>query len=111
VNIYEELAVLEQGEDGAVVSIRGEGAPCVLLRPPYLGHLAGMLEDLSDDTVNELRAFPRFKPLLDLYAEMRTLLNTYKETCHKYGSALPMSKSLQEIQDELDALAAQLARL
>jgi len=111
VNTYVELAVLEQGEDGAVVSIRGEGAPCVLLGPSYLGHLGGVLVGVTDDIFEELSAFPRFKPLLDACAEMRTLMRTYRETCHKYGSSVPMSRSLQEIQDELNAMAAQLARL
>jgi hypothetical protein len=54
-NTYEELAVLEQGEDGAIVSIRGQGGPCVLLGPGYVGHLAALIGRLSDDSLRELQ--------------------------------------------------------
>jgi hypothetical protein len=73
-NTYEELAVLEQGEDGAIVSIRGQGGPCVLLGPDYLGHLAGLLGRSSEDGVCELRATARYEPMAALCSEMRTLL-------------------------------------
>lgn len=40
---YEELAVLDQGEDGAIVSIRGQDGPSIVLGAGYLHHLDKVL--------------------------------------------------------------------
>lgn len=109
-NTYEELAVLEQGEDGAVVSIRGQGGPCVLLGPAYLGHLGALLGQVSEGSLDELKADACHQPLVTLCSEMRMLLKVYDDTCNKFSGSVPATKTLAQIQDELDAMAKQLSR-
>jgi hypothetical protein len=61
-NVYEELAVLEEGDDGAIVAIRGQGGPSVLLGPAYLGHLAALLGQVNGD--ERLLQYPDYTHLL-----------------------------------------------
>ena len=104
---YEELAVLEQGDDGAIVSIRGQGGPSVLLGADYLGHLDNVLSKAE----SELAASPQSSTassLRLLCLEVKTLLGTYNEACNKYlGSPAP-AKSLALAMAELDELRRQL---
>ncbi len=100
---FEELAVLEQGDDGAIVSIRGQGGPSVLLGAAYLGHL----ERVARAAAVELQraGVPGTASAMHLLcAEVRTLLATYNETCNKFEGREPAAKSLAEAMEELDAL-------
>lgn len=101
---YEELAVLEQGDDGAIVSIRGQGGPSVILGPSYMAHLDRVLARvLGEIHVNPISVdHPSLKLLC---AEIRTLVSTYGETCNKYGSdespstARSVAIALEEIEE------------
>ena len=106
---YEELAVLEQGDDGAIVSIRGQGGPSVLLGAAYIAHLDRVLAQ----ALSELLSSPPRAGVKLLCAEIQTLLTTYEETCNKFeGSGAPTAtKSLVSTLEELDALRRQLDEL
>lgn len=108
-NIYEELAVLEEGDDGAIVAIRGQGGPCVLLGPEYLGHLAALLSQVNG--ADRLLQYPDYAPLVTLQQEMQRLLRTYDETCNKYEGSPSPKKSIAQIVEELEAMAARLERI
>jgi hypothetical protein len=99
---YEELAVLEQGDDGAIVSIRGQKGPAVLLGPDYLAHLDRVLAT----AMAELHDLPHRAGVQLLVAEVRTLLSTYGDTRAKYEgvSGPSQAKSLAEAIEELEAL-------
>ena len=101
---YEELSVLEQSDDGAIVSIRGQGGPSVLLLSGYLGHMERVLARAQA----ELSGIPRNKSLHLLCAEMGTLLATYDEACNKYYGAPPPAKSLAAVLEELDEARRQI---
>ncbi len=105
---YEELAVLEQGDDGAIVSIRGQGGPSVMLGPTYMAHLDRVLARvLGEIHVNPISGdHPSLKLLC---AEIRTLVSTYEETCNKYGSGEGPSaaRSLASALEEVDELRRQ----
>ncbi len=100
---YEELAVLEKGDDGAVVSIPGQGGPSVLLGAAYLGHLERVVRAAQ----SELQA-PAFQvhssALRLLCAEVTTLLATHAETCNKYEGGPPAVKSLAQAVEELEEM-------
>jgi len=102
---YEELAVLEQGDDGAIVSIRGQGGPSVLLGAAYLSYLDRVLAR----AISELHELPPRAGLQLLTAEIRTLLSTYEDTRAKYegGGGPSEARSLAELLEELDALRRQ----
>lgn len=105
---YEELAVLEQGDDGAIVSIRGLGGPSVLLGPVYMAHLDRILARV----LWELHANPLSgdQPTLKLLcAEICTLVSSYEETCNKYGSAESprAARSTGNVLEELEELRGQ----
>ncbi|MFS2033036.1 hypothetical protein ACEN8I_03330 [Polaromonas sp. CT11-55] len=106
---YEELAVLEQGDDGAIVSIRGQGGPCVLLGPEYLNHLDLVL----GRAIAQLHDLPKRGGVELLIAEFQTLLSTYADTRAKYEgvSGPTATKSLVEALAELKALREQLNAL
>jgi hypothetical protein len=106
---YEELAVLEQGDDGAIVSIRGEDGPLVLLGPSYLGHLK-QLVDRAYEALGSLSAGAKSEPVVALCAEMRTLLKTYDETRNKYLGGPPAEQTIAQIEEELEQLRKNLAR-
>ena len=103
---YEELAVLEQGDDGAIVSIRGQGEPSVLLGATYLSHLDQVLAR----AIAELHELPPRFGLKLLVAEIQTLLSTYEEARNKYegGGGPSGARSVAEALAELDALRRQL---
>jgi hypothetical protein len=105
---YEELAVLEQGDDGAIVSIRGQGGPSVILGPTYMAHLDRVLARvLGEIHVNPISGdHPSLKLLC---AEIRTLVSTYEETCNKYGSGESPSatRSLASALEEIEELRRQ----
>jgi hypothetical protein len=105
---FEELAVLEQGDDGAIVSIRGQGGPSVLLGPIYISHLDRVLASV----LGEIHANPissNHTSLKLLCSEIQTLVSTYEETCHKFGSheAPSAARSLASAFEELDELRRQ----
>ena len=106
---YEELAVLEQGDDGAVVSIRGQGGPSVLLGAAYLTDLDQVLAR----AIADLHELPPRAGLKLLVAEVSTLLSTYEETRVKYegGGGPSEARSLAEALEELSALRRQLNEL
>ena len=100
---FEELAVLEQGDDGAVVSIRGQGGPSVLLGAAYLGHLE-RVERAASAELRRAGASTATSAVHLLCAEVRTLLVTYNETCNKFEGGEPAAKSLATALEDLDAL-------
>lgn len=104
---YEELAVLEQGDDGAIVSIRGRNGPYVLLGAKYLGYLASVLRS-AEESLEPVRMSPEVGALTALCAEIRTLLKSYDETCVKYGGTIPSPRNLAEVERELEELRQQL---
>ncbi len=108
-NVYEELAVLEEGDDGAIVAIRGQGGPSVLLGPAYLGHLAALLGQVKGD--ERLLQYPDYTHLVIIRQEMQRLVRTYDETCNKYEGSPPASKSIAQVVEELNALEARLQQV
>lgn len=106
---YEELAVLEQGDDGAIVSIRGVEGPLVLLGPEYLGHLAALV-GAAEKSIGALQPGALADSVAALCAEMRTVLKTYDDTCAKFCGDLPVSRTAAQVEQELDELRKQLDR-
>jgi len=104
---YEELAVLEEGDDGAIVSIRGQGGPSVLLGTTYLAHLERVLSKAQ----GELPPLSCSPALNLLCAEVGTLLASYRETCNKYEGGSPAAKSLAAALEELSELRRVLGAL
>ena len=107
---YEELAVLAQGDDGAIVAIRGQGGPSVLLGAAYLGHL----ERVVNKAEVELARVPAGSvgsSLNLLCSELKTLLVTYQEACNKFEGGAPASKSLAVAVAELEELRRSLDAL
>ena len=104
---YEELAVLEEGDDGAIVSIRGQGGPSVLLGAAYLAHL----ERVIGQAEGEVAPASRSLALNLLCAEVKTLLATYRETCNKYEGGPPATKSLAAALEGLNELRRALEAL
>lgn len=105
---YEELAVLEQGDDGAIVSIPGQGGPSVLLGVAYLGHLGRVVNAATLELVKASTSADHPAMRL-LCAEVQTLLATYGETCNKFEGGPPPAMSLAVALEELDALRRALA--
>lgn len=101
---YEELSVLEQGDDGAIISVRGHDGPCVLLVGSYLGHLERVLANAQA----ELSGVARNLSLRTLCSEVGTLLAKYNEASNKYYGAPAPAKSLAQALEELDELRRQL---
>ena len=106
---YEELAVLEQGDDGAIVSIPGQGGYSVLLGAAYLGHLEQVLE-LAQAELASQATVPTVSALRLLCTEVKTLLATYQETCNKYGGGVPAAKTLAAALEELNEMRRALAQ-
>ena len=99
---YEELAVLEQGDDGAIVSIRGQGGPSALLGAQYMEHLSAV----SARARNQLEAIPqRFEvsAIKLLCSEVSTLVATYSETRNKYeggpSAGIALAAALEELEE------------
>jgi hypothetical protein len=107
---YEEIAVLEQGEDGAIVSIRGEEGPFVLLGPKYLAHLGTRLR-AANERIAALAVTRNVEAVSALCAEMESLLKTYDDTCCKYTGGVTAAKSLADIEHEIEELRKQLSKL
>ena len=104
---YEEVSVLEHGDDGAVVSISGQENPLVLLKPAYLEHLVL----LSNKAERELLHVPgRFETsaLRKLCAEIQTLLSSYRETCNKFYGDTPAEASLKAVLEEVETMRLRL---
>lgn len=106
---YEELAVLEQGDDGAIVSIRGQGGPSVLLGVAYLAHLDQVLQRAQGDLDARPTAAPR-SGLQLLCAEILLILTTYEETRNKYegGGSPSGARAFTEAMAELKELRRQM---
>jgi hypothetical protein len=100
---YEEIAVLEQGEDGAIVSIRGQGGPCVVVGPTYLGHLARIVQQAAEE-VDRGALTARAAATRLLVSEIRTLLTQYEASSNKYFGTTPMPMSLARAMEELEEL-------
>jgi hypothetical protein len=115
---YDELSVLEQGDDGAIVSIRGQGGPSVLLGPAYLGHLERVARKASAELESAALVLPRggerdpksASALALLVQEVATLLATYNETCNKFEGGEAAPKSLASALEELAEMRERLAR-
>jgi hypothetical protein len=105
---YEELAVLEQGDDGAIISIRGQGGPSVLLGAGYLGHLEHILAK-AEAELDALRQSHKAPSLRLLCLEVKTLFATYDESCNKYIGSQAPSKSYAAALAELEELRKQLS--
>lgn len=103
---YEELAVLDQGDDGAIVSIRGQDGASVVLKAAYLRHLDKVLAAAMSEI--EVEAIGQGVQLLCV--EIQTLLAAYEETQNKfYGSGAPnTSRSVSEALCELREIRRQL---
>jgi hypothetical protein len=98
---YEELAVLEEGDDGAIVSIRGQGSPSVLLSAAYVGHLELTVKTAQ---VELTEVSPQqFTALRLLCAEVNTLVVQHKDTCNKYdgepGTAQLLAVAMEELEE------------
>jgi len=111
---YEELAVLEQGDDGAIVSVRGQGGPSALLGAVYMEHLAAA----TSRARQQLDAVPnRFEisALKLLCSEVQTLVSTYVETRNKYeggpSASVSLAAALQELEELRRNLEASLGSL
>ena len=105
---YEELAVLEHGDDGAIVSIRGQGGPSVILGPAYMAHLDRILARVLGEI--HTKPISNDHPSLKLLcAEIRTLVSTYDETCNKYGNdeSLSATRSIANALEEIEELRKQ----
>jgi hypothetical protein len=100
---YEELAVLEQGDDGAIVSIRGQSGPSVLLGGAYLAHLERVLHGAEAELYRE-KSPATVSALRLLCSEVRTLLATYRDTCNKYEGGTSASQSFAAALEELNEL-------
>ena len=99
---YEEFAVLEQGEDGAVVSVRGQGGPSVLLSAAYLGHLERVVHKAESElAASSQSAHVHFPGVRLLCAEVNTLLSAHQEACNKYEGGPSPAKSLAWAVEEL----------
>jgi hypothetical protein len=110
VKAYEELAVLEEGEDGAIISIYGQSAPFVLLSASYLGHLASVMR-AAESLLERLSVDHKVGPLEVLCSEIRSLLKSYDDTCLKYTGNVAAPKSMAEVERELDQLRQQLEQM
>ena len=106
---YEELAVLEQGDDGAIVPIHDQGGLSVLLGATYLGHLEQVLE-LAEAELASQTTVPAISALRLLCFEIKTLLATYQETCNKYGAGPSGPKTLEVAIEELNEMRRALAQ-
>lgn len=106
---YEELAVLEQGDDGAIVSIHGQGGSSVLLGAAYLAHLGQVLE-LAQAELASQATVPEVSALRLLCTEIKTLLATYEETCNKYGDGASAANTLAAALEELNEMRRALAQ-
>jgi len=106
---YEELAVLEQGDDGAIVSIHSQGGSSVLLGATYLAHLEQVLE-LAQAELASQATVPAVSALRLLCTEIKTLLATYEETCNKYGGGASAAKTLEAALEELNEMRRALAQ-
>jgi hypothetical protein len=104
---YEELAVLEEGDDGAIVSIRGQGGPSVLLSAAYIGHLERAVKKAQSEfaDVSPLR----FTALRLMCAELNTLVVQHQVTCNKYDGGPGAIQSLAVVMEELEEMRQQLS--
>lgn len=109
-NQYEELAVLEQGEDGAVVSIRGQGGPSVLLGSAYLGHLDFVVKRAQHE-LGKLPVGSRATiGLRTLVAELNTLLAAHANASNKFEGDVPPARAYAKAMEELEAFREELSR-
>jgi len=96
----EELSVLEQGDDGAIVAIRGQGGLSVLLSEDYLAHLEHVLKRAEAEMPGAFRQ----SDLGLLCSEIGTLVATYNEARNKfYGAPVP-AKTLAAAMEELEEM-------
>ena len=107
---YEELAVLEQGDDGAIVSIRGAGGPSVLLGPTYLVHLQHVATQAMRE-LSRVQAVGQVPSLALLCAEIQALLATHREACNKYEGGASTTMTLASAMEELAELRRKLGSL
>jgi hypothetical protein len=103
---YKELAVLEEGDDGAIVSIRGQGGPSVLLSAAYVSHLERAVTEAQAELAEVSPS--RFAALRLLCAEVNTLVVQHQVTCNKYEGGPGATQSLAAAMEELEELRKQL---
>src|SRR5438045_5974040 len=108
---YEELAVLEQGGDGAVVSIRGQGGPGVLLNAAYLGHLERIARQAEAELASPATRVSQTPALRLLVAEAKALLLTHEHACNKFEGAQAPARSIAVAMEELEELRRTLEAL
>jgi hypothetical protein len=99
---YEEIAVLEEGDDGAVVTVSGQSGASVLLGPAYLAHLQ-LIVSLAEIQLHSLEGKQDTSAIKLLFAEMKTLLLTHHEACNKYFGS-DSHKTLEAAWEELRTL-------
>ena len=105
---YEELAVLEQGDDGAIVSIRGQGGPAVLLGVAYLAHLELVVRKAKAELQATSPAGRTPSALQLLCSEVETLLVTHREACNKYEGGASADSTVAAALEELNELRRML---
>jgi hypothetical protein len=106
---YEEIAVLEEGDDGAVVTVSGQSGASVLLGPAYIAHLQ-IITSFAQVQLYELETKQEVTALKLLCAEMQTLLATHHEACNKYFGS-NSHKTLAVAFEELKELRKHIANL
>ena len=106
---YEELAVLEQGDDGAVVTVSGQSGASVLLGPRYLTHLQ-IITSLASVQLSTLKSGQDVSAIKLLCAEMQTLLLTHDEACNKFFGS-NSHKTMAIAFEELNELRKQIDML
>lgn len=104
---YEELAVLEEGDDGAIVSIRGQGGPSVLLSAAYIGHLEKAVRKARAELADISPV--RTTALHLLCEEVYALVTQHQATCNKYEGGPGAAQSLAVAIEELEEIRQQLS--
>ncbi|MGL4573719.1 MAG: hypothetical protein ACRCV9_02910 [Burkholderiaceae bacterium] len=99
----EEFTVLESGDDGSVVSIRGREGLHVLLSGAYVTHLSNVAKRAESELVG-LLAYRKQPGLQLLYAEVQTLVSVYQETCNKFEGGVHPSFEIAALTEELAQL-------
>jgi hypothetical protein len=91
---YEELSVLEQGDDGGVVSVSGQTGPSVLLGASYIEHLA-VVASRAQDQLHSIPIDDQTSALRLLCSEIQTLVGTFEEARNKFYGGPPIRSSLK----------------
>jgi hypothetical protein len=103
---YEELAVLEQGDDGGIVSVSGQSGPSVLLGASYVEHLA-VIAARAESQLQSIPISHQTTAIRLLCREVQTLVATFEETRNKFYGGPPIQASLKAALAEATELRIQ----